>query len=231
MAEPPSIHEGDSDVRFDLLREVLGEHPELFWANRGRSNIYDDSGPLTLSPTHLLAASEIPSMRDAHEARAAQSLAWTTNLSSDADKAKALHDWLIEHAEYGKTEVSGGQVPMVEHTAYGIMVNGTGVCDGYAHAYQDLLSSDGVTAAVIESRPTNHVWNPVSIAGTRYHADVTYDDPVIMGPTGAIVAGNHVTSAYFLKSDGYMQANDHYGWTNSLQAPDTSLDAKSDWQV
>lgn len=82
MAEPPSIHEGDSDVRFDLLREVLGEHPELFWVNRGCSYIYDDSGPLTLSPTHLYAASEIPSMRGAHEERAAQSLVWTPKPSA-----------------------------------------------------------------------------------------------------------------------------------------------------
>lgn len=109
MAEPPSIHEGDSDVRFDLLREVLGEHPELFWANRGRSYIYDDSGPLTLSPTHLLAASEIPSMRDAHEARAAQSLAWTPRPSAQYPSSPrgAQRTLFVDYQKTG----SGGRSP------------------------------------------------------------------------------------------------------------------------
>ena len=120
---------------------------------------------------------------------------------------------------------------MVEHTAYGIMVNGTGVCDGYARAYADLLARMGIKSVVVESEPMNHAWNLVSVGGNWYHVDVTYDDPVIKDMTGAIVADDQVRSTYFLKSDGYFQSHDHYGWSSDIQAGDTSYDGKQDWQV
>lgn len=54
---------------------------------------------------------------------------------------------------------------MVEHTAYGVLVNGEGVCDGYSRAYQDLLGRVGITSVVVESRPMYHAWNMVSLGG------------------------------------------------------------------
>ena len=221
----------DDGVR--LLQEVLAKHPEIFWSNGGCTYTYDSSGLLTFSPKYLYGAGEIPSMRDAYEGRVAQALDWLSGLgiSDDADKAKALHDYLVQHAEYSRTQLSGGEVPMVEHTAYGIMANGTGVCDGYARAYQDLLARSGIPSVVIQSEAMNHAWNLVSVGGTWRHVDVTFDDPVIRDPAGTIVPDDEVRATYFLKSDAYMQAHGHYGWTSDVQATDASLDAKDDWRV
>lgn len=214
-----------------LFRQVLSEHPEIFWVDGGCSYRYDDTGLVSLSPTYLYGTSDLPQMRDAYEQRVSQALESAEGLGSEVEKAKALHDWLIQNAEYSRTGAEGGEVPMVEHTAFGIMVNGTGVCDGYARAYADLLARVGIKSVVVESEAMNHAWNLVSVGGNWYHVDVTYDDPVIKDMTGAIVADDQVRSTYFLKSDGYFQSHDHYGWTSDIQAGDTSFDGKQDWQV
>ena len=59
------------------------------------------------------------------------------------------------------------------HTAYGAIVEGYAVCDGYAKAYNDLLSRVGVTATIVEGRkplhlgdnPQPHAWSCVTIDG------------------------------------------------------------------
>ena len=88
------------------------------------------------------------------------------------------------------------------HSAYGAIVEGYAVCDGYANAYNDLLGRVGVTATYVLGRkplhlgedPQLHAWSCVTIGGKKYHVDVTADDPVpdLLGT---------VSRGYFLVSD------------------------------
>ena len=215
----------------EAYKQVLARHPEMFWTSGGCSYTYDDTGLLTLSPDYLYDASSVPAMRASYEDAAERAVRFAGGAGSDADKAKALHDYLVENSEYSRTAIAGGEVAMVEHTAYGALVNGESVCDGYARAYQDLLGRVGITSVVVESRPMYHAWNMVSLGGSWYHVDVTYDDPIIWDASGSVVHSDDVRADYFLKSDAYMQANKHYGWTTDLKASDTSLDGKTDWKV
>ena len=43
------------------------------------------------------------------------------------------------------------------HTAYGAIVEGYAVCDGYANAYNDLLGRVGVTATYVLGRKPVHL--------------------------------------------------------------------------
>ena len=219
------------DDGVEIYKQVLASHPEVFWTSGGCSYTYDDTGLLTLSPDYLYDASKVPAMRASYEDAAGRAVQFASGAGSDEDKAKALHDYLVENSEYSRTAIAGGQVPMVEHTAYGVLVGGEGVCDGYSRAYQDLLGRVGITSVVVESRPMYHAWNMVSLGGSWYHVDVTYDDPIIWGSNGTVVHDDEVRADFFLKSDAYMQAHEHYGWTTDLRATDTSLDAKADWKV
>ena len=100
---------------------------------------------------------------------------------TELQKALALHDWLVINCQYDVT-VSRPNA----HTAYGAIVEGYAVCDGYAKAYNDLLGRVGVTATIVEGRkplhlgdnPQPHAWSCVTIDGKKYHVDVTADDPV-----------------------------------------------------
>lgn len=100
---------------------------------------------------------------------------------TELQKALALHDWLVMNCQYDVTTSRPNA-----HTAYGAIVEGYAVCDGYAKAYNDLLSRVGVTATIVEGRkplnlgenPQPHAWSCVTIDGKKYHVDVTADDPV-----------------------------------------------------
>ena len=63
------------------------------------------------------------------------------------------------------------------YNAYGALVNGSAVCQGYALAYMDLLREMGVDSYFVSSNNINHGWNIVNTENGWYYSDVTWDDP------------------------------------------------------
>ena len=64
-------------------------------------------------------------------------------------------------------------------SAYGALVKGKAVCEGYARAMQLLLDEAEIPATVVTGFDENrqpHMWNLVTIDGRNYHLDVTWDD-------------------------------------------------------
>ena len=139
-------------------------------------------------------------------------------LMSEFEKEVRLHDYLVEHCTYSY----GSQDNDNEFRAYGALVEGQAVCNGYAEAMALLLSCvdvenqyvvgtansgsrsaktqvDGV-AKEGEEKKENHAWNLVKVNGTWYHLDATWDDPV--GEKDVL------SHAYFNMSDQLME-RDH----------------------
>ncbi len=112
----------------------------------------------------------------------------------------ALHDYLCATVEYDDpvAELSG---LYSAHTAYGALVEGRAVCQGYAMAYVDLLQRCGIECRYERSNDMNHGWTLVKLGGLWYHIDVTWDDDKTPQPK----------HQYFLNSD-YQLSADHYGW-------------------
>jgi len=134
-------------------------------------------------------------------------------LSSDLEKIKAVHDYLILNAEYGFTEGDNPfEVSPVSYEAYGILVLKKGVCDSYRKAFQicmDILGipCEGVSGdAVGNTDPEGHAWNVVTLDGERYHIDVTWDDPDSMIP--------YAQYGYFLLDDATMRLD--HTWDSSV---------------
>lgn len=101
---------------------------------------------------------------------------------SDYQKIRAIHDYLCDHVEYD-TEKSGDDKGGTEHTAYGALVEGKSVCQGYAISMYRLLLESGVDCRVIDGEgkeaggPSSaHSWNIVSIGGVYFYVDTTWDD-------------------------------------------------------
>ncbi len=124
---------------------------------------------------------------------------------TELQKALALHDWLVMNCQYDVT-ISRPNA----HTAYGAIVEGYAVCDGYANAYNDLLGRVGVTATYVLGRkpvhlgedPQLHAWSCVTIGGKKYHVDVTADDPV-PDMLGTVSRGYFLVSDTVLNRSGY----------------------------
>lgn len=98
----------------------------------------------------------------------------TADMSS-YEKELAIHDYLVENIEYDTT-----QEAEYTHSAYGALINGTSVCDGYAECFKTLMDMIGIQSIVVtgEGNGENHCWNMVMLDGAWYHVDVTWDDPV-----------------------------------------------------
>lgn len=124
-------------------------------------------------------------------------LAENQGFTTQYDKALFLHDWLTHNADYDE--------PMTIHTPEGVLLQGKGVCESYALAYQMLLRQVGVTSQYVTgySRGQLHAWNLVHLDGEWTFIDPTWNDPVGGG------------------NEGY----DYFGMT------DTQLARDHDWSV
>lgn len=71
-----------------------------------------------------------------------------------------------------------GTYSWLRHSAFGAIVQGWAVCEGYSEAMQLLLNLAGITATVVygDSDDVLHEWNLVKIGDQWYHLDVTWDD-------------------------------------------------------
>lgn len=163
-----------------IYKQVVDENPELFYVNGGYdrdayttvSNVYPYYELDRMSDAGLTEAqrSEIKQRQAALEQVVGEIVAQVDASWTELQKALFLHDYLATHAQYDTTYTG--------YDAYTILVKGTGVCEAYTRAYQLLLNRVGIASGIVRSQNLDHVWNLVRIAGSWYHIDVTWDDPL-----------------------------------------------------
>jgi transglutaminase/protease-like cytokinesis protein 3 len=84
---------------------------------------------------------------------------------------KFFHDYIILNCSYDDSLNNYSN-------AYGALVEGKAVCEGYARAFKYLCDRVGIPCElVIGSTDVDHMWNVVEIEGKWYHIDLTWDDP------------------------------------------------------
>ena len=149
------------------------------------------------------------------------------NNLSDVEKALILHDRLATYCEYDYDRLQNGSLPSTSYTAYGVLGMGTGVCMGYALAYDYLLEQVGIKSDYCSSEELNHAWNIVYINNTPYHVDVTWDDPV-RDISGRVYHDNFLRSTDGIIETGHNATDfitipvsttyDNYFWQDSATA-------------
>lgn len=95
---------------------------------------------------------------------------------NDFEKEVALHDALVKHVSYYEYK-DINEIPSIKHTAYGALVEGQAVCDGYAKALKMLLEEVGIETVIVSGSTDNvaHAWNIVKLDEKYYHVDATSD--------------------------------------------------------
>jgi len=187
-----------------LMSSVLNEHPDLYFVNRNYKVTIATGSDGTTSVAGIQVTYDTSYDDDAFNANTKDALACVSDSMSDFEKAAALHDYLAVNTEYDYDNLHAGKVPTVSHNAYGALVNGIAVCEGYALAYKYLLGKAGIESYIVTSKTMNHAWNMVKLDGKYYHVDVTFDDPVrdIVG---------RVTHTFMFCSDDTLK--EHSDWT------------------
>lgn len=126
---------------------------------------------------------------------------------TDVQKALLLHDRLAINCEYDTEGFNNNTLTYKAYTAYGALVEGLAVCQGYAEAYDYLLEKVGIDSILCSSDALKHAWNIVYIDGKPYHVDVTWDDPVYENPTQK--PAGYVSHKNFLLSSDALKGTDH----------------------
>lgn len=138
----------DTYVRFSF--------PEAFNINIGCSLGYiEKSGIISsISPKYHRDKNNYDSMFDTFEEKAEEFLEGVKNNDNLANYQKALilHDRIVANCDYDGTNTHSSD-------AYGALVEGKAVCQGYAFAYMYLLSKVGITSYQCASNSLEHVWN------------------------------------------------------------------------
>ena len=101
---------------------------------------------------------------------------------SEFERELYLHDLLIGMVEYhDDAEDQSSEYPMA-FSAYGALVDGKAVCEGYSRAMQLLSSCLDLQCALVTgvSQEIAHMWNLIRIEGQWYHLDLTWDDAASM---------------------------------------------------
>ncbi len=146
------------------------DHAEIYYLDNSYGFQYNASNKVTAFLPKYVSLDADETLQQALNSLFDQS--GVTENMSDYEKALRLHDVLCAHVEYDRTLVSD-----YIHTAYGALVNGLAVCDGYTKAYQLLLRKAGISShEVTGDAGGGHAWNLVKLDGEYYYTDVTWDD-------------------------------------------------------
>lgn len=106
------------------------------------------------------------------------------NSMTDEQKIKAIHDYLIYHANYYNNG-NYYNAPGWAAAAKGVILRSEGVCNSYAIAFYMMAVAAGLDCEFISGTATNstgmlggHAWNRVKMDDKWYYIDCTWDDPV-----------------------------------------------------
>lgn len=146
-----------------------------FWFNKR----YGYSGYLNSENTEIITKiymycyadrEETALAKQKYDSAADKLIAGITPDMPEFERELILHDRLAGHIAYE----DGDYV----HDAYGALVNGKAVCEGYAKAFQYLLQKVGIQSFMATGIGNGdlHAWNIVRIDSKYYNVDLTWDD-------------------------------------------------------
>ena len=139
------IEIGLSEEQFKLVLDATRrDHTEQFWMGSGYSmvpSVHDETFIEIMKPTYTMSGAELEDAITAFNQAVERFLSRLTPGMSDFEKEKTLHDMLAAKIEY----VSATNA----HNAYGALVEGKAVCEGYAESLQYLLQRAGIQSVEV----------------------------------------------------------------------------------
>ncbi len=200
-AESIEVYNGVDALSKDELTMVMEvyrrDYAHHFWLGNGYSYSSTSTTVVSVIPTYILSGAELETAKAAFEEKVDEILAGLTLNMTEFERELYLHDKLAGMITYEFADNA--------HNAYGAIVEGKAVCEGYAEALQYLLQRAGIQSFIAigtsinpgSGSAENHAWNYVRIDGRYYHVDLTWNDQ-----------GEDLYHAYFNQTDAVIQ-EDH----------------------
>lgn len=208
----PKVDISDLSVAYNQTNAAtLAKLVEIVMNSTPESFVFNNSVGYTTNQVNIISVNFSPktgmvTMRADYDKEKAAALAeiFPAGASglSKTEIALAIHDYIALHTRYDYTGANDNIF-----NAYGALVNGLAVCQGYSILYLDLLSEMGVESYVVTSSGINHGWNIINTEAGWYHSDVTWDDPATNETTNDNDRMGFCTHNNFLKTQTEIKQN------------------------
>ena len=131
---------------------------------------YTENGIITINIIKNYSEEEITELNEKIDTIIDENIIDTMD---DKTKVRIIHDYIINNSNYTKDE---DLTNSDNNKATGNLINGYGLCSGYADSMALFLERMNIDNYKIAS--DSHVWNLVFIDNEWLHLDLTWDDPV-----------------------------------------------------
>ena len=169
------MHISEESIR-KVVNAFTYDNPQVFWLENLFGYAY--AGNDTIVEFYsVLSADDCIRYIEKFTQKVNEIIAGADKGMSEYDREKYVHDTVLNNCEY-KNGVTGSSDGWQYFSAYGALIDGQTVCEGYAKSMQILLSRLGIECYTISGSADNvgHMWNIVKLGGEWYHLDPTWDD-------------------------------------------------------
>ncbi|MDZ5471908.1 transglutaminase domain-containing protein [Bacillus sp. 31A1R] len=166
---------------FNVLNQVLEDHPEIFYFNHSKTLLWSD-GRLILgySGSKKTIKGQISKLN-----KKVNSVYKKAQVKKTIkEKIKYYHDYIVNNTKYDIKNYQKGSIPDSSYNSYGTLVKGVAVCQGYAYAMKIFLNKEGITNYIVTGDANSyggwegHAWNLVKVGKKYFHVDPTWNDPI-----------------------------------------------------
>jgi len=170
----------------NAFNAILKDQSQIVWLGNGYTlstrTTYEGQNEVTtytFKPAYTMSSSQAATATANLDREVNALLGSMHNGMSQLDIEVLVHDFLVKKVTYNNAAAQNPSNYPKSYTAYGALVEGSAVCEGYAKAFQLVLNKVGIQTTLISGKTSggNHMWNMANIEGSWYHVDVTFDDP------------------------------------------------------
>ena len=154
------------------------DFPEFFWYNAYSYTYNEMSGKIKkLTFTLNYDLEDIARRQEAMDRYVDTVVGQITEDMDDYTRVKLVHDYIIRNTDYDLETPDNQNICSV-------MIEGKGVCAGYAKTMTLILNKAGVVTSTVYGKTITgepHAWNLVKVEDQYYYIDTTWDDPNYVG--------------------------------------------------
>ncbi|MVB13126.1 hypothetical protein CAFE_38810 [Caprobacter fermentans] len=153
----------------------LDDHPQVFWVANAYSYGYRNDQTI-LQLYSELTQSECSAAVLAFNGKVQSILQSMPSGLGEFDREEYLFDYITKACSYDDSAVTNKN--WKSYTAYGALIDGKAVCEGYSRAMLLLGGYAGLSGVLIRGTGEGvaHMWNGFKIDGNWYHVDLTWCD-------------------------------------------------------
>ena len=165
------------DIELAVYRFLL-DHPEVYYLNdkytiSTNTNVFTTK--VLLNFEYLVNSTEELSTKNNEINKSIENILLNVkNTENKFNTELLIHDYIAKNTKYYEYE-NMKDIPINCHNIYGVLIDNSSVCDGFAKTMKLLLNKCGIESIVVTGKLKNepHAWDLVKIEDNWYNLDLT----------------------------------------------------------